>query len=312
MATRDAQKGKTHDDVKPKVVVRSTFHARSKANSLGRITSNRSTSAPTTVAIQMLSALFESGEVEVPRKLAAEVRQTAVKAIRLKAAGRPSAVVRMLDEHPDASTLLSLVPLPTTKVEVSTIRYVSYGKVQFRSKVKLAFGSDAAQPHATDKPGRMSPKVTSVEKFEQQAEESIVETATPSSVIKQLERAAKAREALATEFGLLSSSDIARLSGSNAANKAATAHRWQRSGRIFNVETGRGEFYPGFQFENGVPRPHIAPVVAAFDGSVSGWSLALWFVSANGWLGGLRPVDVIDTDEASVIRAAKYARDEIL
>jgi hypothetical protein len=40
------------------------------------------------------------------------------------------------------------------------------------------------------------------------------------------------------------------------------------------------------------------------NGQVSDWQAALWFVAANGWLGGRRPVDLLDAEQDAVVDAA--------
>ena len=70
--------------------------------------------------------------------------------------------------------------------------------------------------------------------------------------VLQAHRNSVARDALAAEFGLLSSSDVAELSGSAARNAGATAARWRAAGRIFAVTSGgKAALFPGFQFDAG-------------------------------------------------------------
>lgn len=132
------------------------------------------------------------------------------------------------------------------------------------------------------------------------------------AIVRQMGRAARLRKDLATEFGLLRSSEVAEFAGSFAQNKAATANRWAKAGRIFSVPTGQGERFPGFEFRDGVPRLVVQSVVSAFGQKLTGWSLALWFTSSNGWLNGQRPVDLLDDAPSTVIEAAERAAAEIL
>jgi len=37
-----------------------------------------------------------------------------------------------------------------------------------------------------------------------------------------------------------------------------------------------------------------------------GWQLALWFTGSSDWLGGARPVDVLDSDGPLVVDAARH------
>jgi hypothetical protein len=134
-------------------------------------------------------------------------------------------------------------------------------------------------------------------------------------LLRQVERNARAEEALAAEFGLLTSAEVAALAGSKAANAAALASRWRKDGQIFGVEVKGVARYAGFQFgPDGRPRSLIRQVLDRFGGALSDWELALWWTGANGWLGGARPVDVIDAtpaEQAEVLHAAGMLADEL-
>jgi HSP20 family molecular chaperone IbpA len=139
--------------------------------------------------------------------------------------------------------------------------------------------------------------------------QSLLPPATiPSAVaILQARRNAEAREALFQEFGALTSSEVAELAGSEAKNRAALANRWKQEERIFSVTRHGLTLFPGFQFdEQGRPKPVIAEVIRALGDEGSQWELALWFTKASGWLGGRRPVDLLDDEPQVVIEAANH------
>jgi hypothetical protein len=132
------------------------------------------------------------------------------------------------------------------------------------------------------------------------------ELPTPAAVL-QARRNAEARSALFAEFGALRSAEVADLAGSRAANRAALANRWRGEQRVVAVQAGDELVYPGFQFTSeGKPHPTIASALAELrsNGQVSDWQAALWFVAANGWLGGRRPVDLLDAEPDAVVNAA--------
>lgn len=132
------------------------------------------------------------------------------------------------------------------------------------------------------------------------------------AVTAQVHREAEARLSLAEEFGLLSGARVAELASSRASNPSALASRWRKERRIFGVEAEGAIRYPGFQFDaNGRPRPLVGKVMETFDDQLSPWELALWFTSANGWLGGIRPVDVLDSDPDTVLNAAGQLAGEL-
>ena len=119
-------------------------------------------------------------------------------------------------------------------------------------------------------------------------------------------RNAQARQELFEEFGALDSEQVARLAGSTAKNRSATASRWVASGQLFAIQHRGRRYYPAFQFDdNGRPRPAIMRVLEALRPfGLDGWEIALWFTTATGWLDDRRPVDLLDADADGVVAAA--------
>lgn len=131
--------------------------------------------------------------------------------------------------------------------------------------------------------------------------------ATPAAVL-QARRNAEARSALLEEFGALRSQEVADLAGSRASNRAALANRWRAESRVVAVPVSDDLLYPGFQFSaEGGPRPAVGAALGWLrsDRQTTDWQAALWFVSPTGWLGGRRPVDLLDDDPDAIVDAAR-------
>jgi hypothetical protein len=122
---------------------------------------------------------------------------------------------------------------------------------------------------------------------------------------------ARVRSEFLQRHPTLGSLDIHKLSGSKSDNRAATAHRWKRDGRIFALAVKGEDRYPAFQFQDGQPRPVIADVLAALPKHMSPWQIALWFVSGNGWLADRPPVACLD-DPQAVVAAARHEAEPII
>jgi hypothetical protein len=128
------------------------------------------------------------------------------------------------------------------------------------------------------------------------------------AAVLQARRNAEARRDLLESYGAVTSGGVAELAGSKAKNRAALANRWRSEGRVFAVPVGDELVYPLFQFsEEGRPLPVVAETLAALDrsGDLSAWQRALWFASANGWLAGRRPVELLERDPDAVVEAAR-------
>lgn len=125
------------------------------------------------------------------------------------------------------------------------------------------------------------------------------------SRVIQLQRQAEARARYLREFRTYTSQEVARLGGSKARNESALASRWRSAGKVFAVQVDNVDRFPAFQFdEEFKPRPVIARVLQAF-GDRKPWSVALWFASNSGWLGGARPVDLLEERPDAVVEAAE-------
>lgn len=110
---------------------------------------------------------------------------------------------------------------------------------------------------------------------------------------RQAARNAAARDELVSEFGFMDL-DEDHLKG------------WQEQGRIFPVEDQGRLRCPAFQFNTeGQPLPVIAQVLSTLGRQSTGWELALWFTSPNGWTDDRRPVDLLVNEPEEVALAAE-------
>jgi Protein of unknown function (DUF2384) len=141
-----------------------------------------------------------------------------------------------------------------------------------------------------------------------------LEVPTPA-VVLQARRNAESRTALLGEFGALRSAEVAEIAGSRAANRAALANRWRAENRVVAVRVGDELVYPGFQFTaEGRPHPTVGAALGILRSlpDLSDWQAALWFTGANGWLGGRRPVDLLDEDPGAVEAAARREVEQLV
>lgn len=117
---------------------------------------------------------------------------------------------------------------------------------------------------------------------------------------RQRRRNELAREAFLKEFGLPWS-------------EKAEFELWEREGKIFTVAHQGTKYLSSFQFdEKGLPRPAVADVLRAFGGRTSNWGLALWWTANSGWLGGRRPVDLLNSAPERVVQAAESEASEVV
>jgi hypothetical protein len=122
---------------------------------------------------------------------------------------------------------------------------------------------------------------------------------------------AQARVRFLDTWPCFTSKDLADAAGHGSKNKSMTASRWKAKGKVFSLKQGGVEYFPAFQFADGQPAETVGKVLDVLSEKKSGWQLAFWFTSPNGWLDGKRPVDVIH-DAKSVVLAAKHEAEDIV
>jgi hypothetical protein len=132
--------------------------------------------------------------------------------------------------------------------------------------------------------------------------------------VLQARRNAKARSDLLEEFPVLTSSEVADVAGSRAANRASLANRWREEGKVFAIRVGDQLLYPAFQFdEEGRPLDGVGAVLEHLrGGDLNDWQTALWFTTPTGWLGARRPVDVLRQEPEAVAEAARREAGELV
>lgn len=118
---------------------------------------------------------------------------------------------------------------------------------------------------------------------------------------------AKLRAAYLRETPLLTGTQVRAASGLNPRNRSEPASRWKREGKLFAVRRSGMDLYPAFQFADGTPRPVIRKILAALPKGVTGWQIAMWFASGNGWLDGAAPQERLSDPDAIVRAALKLA-----
>ena len=118
---------------------------------------------------------------------------------------------------------------------------------------------------------------------------------------------AKLRAEYLQETRLLTSAQVRAASGLSPRNRSEPASRWKREGRLFAVRRSGTDLYPAFQFVDGVPHPAIRKILAALPKDMTGWQIAMWFASGNGWLGGDEPQERLSQPDGVIAAARKLA-----
>ena len=109
------------------------------------------------------------------------------------------------------------------------------------------------------------------------------------------------------ETPLMTAAEVRAASGLAPRNRSEPASRWKREGRLFAVRRSGVDLYPAFQLVDGAPLPVIKEILAALPRHMTGWQVAMWFASGNGWLQGAEPQKRLADPDAVVAAARKLA-----
>ncbi len=89
-------------------------------------------------------------------------------------------------------------------------------------------------------------------------------------------------------------------------NPSAGPNRWKSAGSIFALQINGKDLYPEYALDEGFrPFPVVKQVISLFGDKKTPWGLATWFGSANSWLGGRKPKDVLKTMPKQILLAAQ-------
>jgi hypothetical protein len=137
---------------------------------------------------------------------------------------------------------------------------------------------------------------------------------TPNE-LKEATMLARARTAVLDSGDWMTAAEIASVAGFSASNPSAQPNKWKREGAIFAIRHNGIDYFPsyGLDPQSGYrPRKAMAQVLAVLGDSKDGWGLSYWFMSANSFLGGKRPRDLMAAEPDRVIAAAADEREGVL
>ena len=125
--------------------------------------------------------------------------------------------------------------------------------------------------------------------------EELIESGEAESPLlsEEAARQARFRFRMLRDHPAHTATQLGRLRGSTAADPTQIVNRWRVQGRVFAVQHQGTKLYFGFQFDREFkPLSIIAKVLEQLRGW-EGWDIAAWFVTPNGMLDKLQPLEVL-------------------
>ena len=124
--------------------------------------------------------------------------------------------------------------------------------------------------------------------------------------VKRARLEAEALKAVRSGAEWLTAAEVAQHAGLGPANPIATVSRWKQQGRIFALHGGGRDYYPRYALGADF---HPLPVFKDILRVLAGYApdlLAAWFDSTSRFLGGKRPRELVATEPAKVLAAARH------
>lgn len=117
----------------------------------------------------------------------------------------------------------------------------------------------------------------------------------------------RARATVLQDNCWLTSKQVAELAGLRDGSASTELGSWTHDRLIFSISAQGIELFPayGLDHQNSYhPLPEISKIIETLGQSKDGWGLAYWFASANSFIGGRRPQDLLVMDPEAVVAAA--------
>jgi len=134
------------------------------------------------------------------------------------------------------------------------------------------------------------------------------EIVIPKAALLQARMMADAKAKILQSGDFLPAGEIAKLAGYSEKNPSAQPNKWKKDGVIFAIQHKGVDYFPLYALdpdENYRPYKAIAEILRVFGETKTGWGTAFWFAGLNSFLDDRRPQDLLASDPALVIAAAK-------
>lgn len=132
--------------------------------------------------------------------------------------------------------------------------------------------------------------------------------APPAHLLAEARMNAEARNAVLASAEWVNAAQLSELAGFVGRNASAQPNKWKRDRRIFAIRHQGVDLFPDYALDPEKqyrPVGALASILRIFGDQLDGWDIAIWFASANGFLGGACPKDLLVSAPERVLEAAE-------
>jgi hypothetical protein len=120
--------------------------------------------------------------------------------------------------------------------------------------------------------------------------------------------AAQLREQVLRMSAWLTAQQVSDNAGYKGVNSSALPNKWKKAGWIFAISVEGKDLFPAYGLGiDGKPLPEMKEILAILTAHKQVLAIAVWFVSANSWLGGKTPMNELAERPLNVLKAARMA-----
>lgn len=145
---------------------------------------------------------------------------------------------------------------------------------------------------------------------------AVVPKAPPTPVLlREAAMLARSRKGVLEGADWLTAAKVTELAGLSPANPSTQPNKWKRQRQIFAINHNGTDYFPGYGLDPEAgwrPRKALKSILEVFGDEKDGWGLAYWFLSANSFLGGRRPQDVLASQPEQVTAAARDEMEDLV
>lgn len=210
-------------------------------------------------------------------------------------------------EHPGVSTLIGTPQEVKTRLDKSHAGQVLVVTFEHPNHQETKFLIENLSNMASSMFRVFQQQHQSRATLERLAEALVPPTPSSPHIIKEMAMLVKARKAVLDSGDWLTAAELAELAQLSTTNPSAQPNKWKKAGRIFAIHHNGVDYFPAYGLnknEGFRPLKALAQVIDVFGGHKDGWGMAFWFLSANSFLGGKRPQDILASQPERVIEAA--------
>ena len=129
-----------------------------------------------------------------------------------------------------------------------------------------------------------------------------------STLLREAKMLVQAKTEILHSNDWITAHEIAELAQFKSSNPSSQPNKWKLSGKIFALRHEGVDYFPiyGLDPAHGFrPFARLGSVISTLASMKDGWGMAFWFASPNGYLGGKRPKDLLQSDPQGVLEAAE-------